>query len=203
MRATLLSQCLGAVVLLSGLLNAFGAPAKYADPDDSTTHAATQRALSNAKTLDINARVLDIVGVSRGIESALKDLNAKVSEREIKIELAADVLFDFDKHDLRPEAHDSLRKLGAVLKEYPRAPALIAGHTDAKGTRAYNQKLSTNRALAVKQWLVKHAGIEAGRLATQGLAETRPAAPNTKPDGSDDPEGRRKNRRVEISIRKN
>ncbi len=76
----------------------------------------------------------------------------------------------------------------------------IEGHTDGKGTHPYNMKLSENRADAVKNWLVQNASISGSRITTQGWGETKPVAPNKKPDGSDDPEGRQKNRRVEIVL---
>jgi len=154
------------------------------------------------KVLDIQGKVLDIVGITLGIDAALKDLGAKVTEQEIRIELAADVLFDFDKADLRPDAQESLKKLASVVAAYPGAPVRIEGHTDSKGADAYNQALSERRAASVKAWLVQDGGVEAGRITTQGLGETKPKVPNQKPDGSDDPDSRQKNRRVEIVIRK-
>src|ERR1700687_6060231 len=63
------------------------------------------------------------------LQGALKDLGAKVTGREIKINLAADVLFDFDKADLRPEAGPALEKVVAVFQAYPKASVLIEGHT--------------------------------------------------------------------------
>ena len=154
------------------------------------------------KVLDIESKVLDIVGIARGLEGTLKDLGAKVTEKEIIIELAADVLFDFDKHDLKPAAVGALTKVADVLKEMGKAPATIEGHTDGKGSSDYNQKLSDRRASAVKDWLIQQGGVGRARLASKGFGMTRPVAPNTKPDGSDDPEGRRKNRRVEIRVKK-
>ncbi len=174
---------------------------KYADPDAPATQTAARQALPGAKVLDVGGIARDIVGVSRGIEGALKDLNAKVTDREIRIELSADVLFDFDKHDLRPEASASLEKVAEVLRASPAAPVAIEGHTDGKGTDAYNQPLSERRARAVKDWLVKNGGASAAKIATKGLGKSKPVVPNTRPDGSDDPEGRKKNRRVEITVR--
>jgi outer membrane protein OmpA-like peptidoglycan-associated protein len=78
---------------------------------------------------------------------------------------------------------------------------LIEGHTDGKGTHAYNMTLSDKRAASVKSWLVQNGGVVASRITTRGWGETKPVAPNKKPDGSDDPAGRQKNRRVEITIR--
>jgi outer membrane protein OmpA-like peptidoglycan-associated protein len=170
------------------------APEKYPGPDDPATLAAAREALSRAK-------VLDIVGVARGIESVLKELGAKVTERETRIELSADVLFDFDKAELKPEASESLAKVAEVLRASPSAPVSIEGHTDGKGTDAYNQPLSERRAHSVKAWLVEHGGVPAARITARGWGKTRPVAPNARPDGSDDPEGRKKNRRVEITVR--
>ncbi len=154
------------------------------------------------KVLVIESKVLDIVGIARGLEGTLKDLGAKVTAKEILIELDADVLFDFDKHDVKPAAVDTLTKVADVLKQTGKAPATIEGHTDGKGSSEYNQKLSDRRAKSVEDWLVKQGGVERARLTSKGFGMTRPVAPNTKPDGSDDPEGRRKNRRVEIRVKK-
>jgi outer membrane protein OmpA-like peptidoglycan-associated protein len=76
---------------------------------------------------------------------------------------------------------------------------LIEGHTDGKGNDQYNQKLSERRADAVRRWLAEH-GIAAA-MTTHGWGKTRPVAPNTKPNGADDPDGRQKNRRVEITVK--
>jgi outer membrane protein OmpA-like peptidoglycan-associated protein len=70
------------------------------------------------------------------------------------------------------------------------------------GGDAYNQKLSERRAASVKQWLTEKEGLDTVKLSTQGFGAKRPVAPNIKPDGSDDPEGRQKNRRVEIVLAK-
>jgi photosystem I P700 chlorophyll a apoprotein A2 len=154
------------------------------------------------QVLDLQGKVLDVVGVTSGIEGALADLGAKVTEQEIRIELSADVLFDFDKADLRPEAQESLRKVATVIAANPGRPIRIEGHTDSKGADAYNQALSDRRAASVKSWLANDGGVEAARISTVGLGETRPKVPNEKPDGSDDPEGRQQNRRVEITVQK-
>jgi outer membrane protein OmpA-like peptidoglycan-associated protein len=187
-------RSLAALAVLLGAALAAAAEEKYPGPDDPATLAAARQALGHAK-------VLDIVGITRGIDGVLKDLGAKVTDREIRIELSADVLFDFDKADLRPEASVSLEKVAEVLRASPDAPVTIEGHTDGKGTDAYNQPLSERRAQSVKAWLVAHGGAHAAKITTRGWGKTKPVAPNAKPDGSDDPEGRKKNRRVEITVR--
>jgi OOP family OmpA-OmpF porin len=92
--------------------------------------------------------------------------------------------------------------VGEIIKAYKSPNVTIAGHTDSKGAEDYNQKLSEKRAASVKSWLVKNAGINADIIKTIGYGESKPVAPNTKKDGSDNPEGRQKNRRVEILIKK-
>ncbi len=151
--------------------------------------------------LAIHGKVLDIVGVSLGIEGTLKELGATVTAQEIRIELAADVLFDLDKAELRPDALGALRKLAGVIASTS-GPVMIVGHTDGKGEDAYNQKLSERRAASVKAWLAEKGGIDAARISTRGLGETKPKVPNVEPDGSDNPAGRQQNRRVEITIKK-
>jgi outer membrane protein OmpA-like peptidoglycan-associated protein len=191
----------GIATLLIGIAMGAAAAEKYPGPDDPATLAAARAALPGAKVIDLVPKTLDIVGVSRGIDGVLKDLGAKVTAQEIRIELAADVLFDFDKHDLRAEALPSLQKVAEVLRSRAGSPVTIEGHTDGKGNEAYNQPLSEKRAQAVRQWLVKNGGASAAGITTKGWGKAKPIAPNTRPDGSDDPEGRKKNRRVEITVR--
>lgn len=129
--------------------------------------------------------------------SLLSELNARRTDGVIVIDLPADVLFDFDKATIRPDAEPALTRAAELLKSYPQAQVSIGGHTDAKGDDAYNEGLSLRRARAVAARLQREAGRT---LAAEGFGERRPVAPNVKPDGSDDPDGRQKNRRVEIRI---
>ena len=149
-----------------------------------------------------NARILDIIGITRDVAGLLKELGAKVSDQEVRIELAADVLFDFDKADLKPAAFPTLQKVGQAIKAYPTGTVLIEGHTDSVGAEVYNMKLSESRAASVRAWLVERASVPAARTSAVGRGETKPVAPNAKPDGTDNPVGRQKNRRVEITIKK-
>jgi len=75
----------------------------------------------------------------------------------------------------------------------------IGGYTDSKGSVIYNKTLSTDRAKSIVDLLVDK-GIEANRLTYKGYGESNPIALNTNPDGSDNPEGRAKNRRTELKI---
>jgi outer membrane protein OmpA-like peptidoglycan-associated protein len=144
----------------------------------------------------------ETAGKTLGLEGALKELKAEVTATEIKIDLAADVLFDFDKVEIKKQAEPSLQNLATVLKANPEAKVTIEGHTDGRGADDYNQKLSEARAASVKQWLVANAQVNGANVATRGWGKAKPVAPNAKPDGSDDSEGRAKNRRVEIVVQK-
>ena len=110
------------------------------------------------------------------------------------------VNFDFDKSTLRPDAVSILNEAIEILKRYPDLRVEVAGHTDSKGTDAYNQALSERRASAVYDYLTSN-GLAASRLVgPNGYGESRPIAPNTNDDGSDNPEGRAINRRTELNV---
>lgn len=132
-------------------------------------------------------------------EALLTELKAvQTPDQSIAIDLPADVLFDFDKAVLRTDAREPLMKAAQLIASYPDAPLAVNGHTDSKGSDAYNDPLSVKRATAVADWLK----VNTGRTpAAAGLGKRKPVAPNTLPDGSDNPEGRQRNRRVEILIR--
>jgi len=154
------------------------------------------------KTLDLVFKTLDSVFRGQEVSGRVENLKVKETATEIHIELAADVLFDFDKADILPKAQDALKQVAAVIREKAKGVVQIEGHTDSKGSDAYNQRLSERRANAVRDWLVNKEGLKNVRFATQGFGARKPVAPNKKPDGSDDPEGRQKNRRVEIILKK-
>ena len=118
---------------------------------------------------------------------------------ESRISVGADALFAFDRSDLGSDATETLEKLGPIIRRFGTRPVEIDGHTDAIGSLSYNQQLSEARAETVKRWLVKRDVIPAS-TPIKGYGKTRPVAPNNNPDGSDNPIGRQRNRRVEILI---
>lgn len=112
----------------------------------------------------------------------------------------SNILFDYDRSTIKPEFHSELDKLADFLKNTnKKAKVEIAGHTDSKGSEQYNLALSKRRADAVANYLVSK-GIKRSRIKTIGHGESKPIASNENPDGSDNPEGRAKNRRTEITI---
>ncbi|MES2862439.1 MAG: OmpA family protein [Pseudomonadota bacterium] len=118
------------------------------------------------------------------------------------VDIAADVLFAFDKADLSPQAPAQLQRAADLIRQGGEGSVRVVGYTDAKGEDAYNLDLSQRRAQAVVAWLTRTGGIPAPRLVAEGRGEVDPVAPNARPDGGDDPDGRAKNRRVTITIPK-
>jgi outer membrane protein OmpA-like peptidoglycan-associated protein len=119
---------------------------------------------------------------------------------ESRISVGADALFDFDRSGLRSDATETLEKLGPIIRRFGTHPIEIDGHTDGIGSLSYNQQLSEARAETVKTWLVRQDFIPVS-TPIKGYGKTRPIAPNKNPDGSDNPVGRQRNRRVEILIK--
>lgn len=110
-----------------------------------------------------------------------------------KITLNADVLFDFDKSNLRPEGRQELDEVVQKMQGMELEVIIAIGHTDSIGTNEYNQKLSVRRAESVKNYLTSK-GVPADRIYTEGKGETQPVATNATR------EGRQQNRRVEIEV---
>jgi len=195
-----------AAPLIALTLNGGAAWSQKYGPDDPLPPDVKAVVLPlKGQVFELKGTVLELRGIASAMQArvdplkaALKDLGAKVTEREIKIDLSSDVLFDFDKADLRPAAAPALEKVAAVMNTYPKASALIEGHTDGKGSDQYNQRLSEQRADSVRRWLAA-AGVKT-RMSARGWGKRKPVAPNTKPNGADDPVGRQKNRRVEITV---
>jgi outer membrane protein OmpA-like peptidoglycan-associated protein len=106
---------------------------------------------------------------------------------------------DFASASIKAELFPELKELITLMKEHKEIKIELTGHTDSKGTDSYNMMLGQRRAKALAAHL-QQAGISASRISVKSMGESAPLAPNENPDGSDNPEGREKNRRVEIKI---
>ena len=133
------------------------------------------------------------IQVPKGIEA----VHTASQGCERRLSVVGDALFDFDKAKLRPDAEETLAAAAPEIQKFGGKPARIEGHTDAIGSDAYNQKLSEARATSVRDWLAGHS-IVPSSTPIKGFGKTMPIAPNTTPDGKDDPAGRQKNRRVDV-----
>jgi outer membrane protein OmpA-like peptidoglycan-associated protein len=105
----------------------------------------------------------------------------------------SDVLFDTGKYTLRPLAREKLAKISGIVLAYPTLRLAIEGNTDSVGGEDYNQKLSENRANAVRDYLVQQR-IPTASMTSRGFGKTKPVASN------DTAAGRQQNRRVELVV---
>ena len=116
-------------------------------------------------------------------DDAIKKLN----------DYAKTILFNSGKSSFQKQTIPVLQAMAAILKEYPTAKFSLEGHTDADGSEAMNQKLSEDRAAAVKNYLIEQ-GIEASRLSSKGFGESAPV------DSNKTAKGKANNRRVEVKL---
>jgi outer membrane protein OmpA-like peptidoglycan-associated protein len=121
------------------------------------------------------------------------DVTEADNGRSILVSLPEGVTFDVASYSLKPEFRPTLDKVAESLREYPNSLIDVYGHTDSTGSDAYNQTLSENRANTVANYLSME-GVSPNRIRAQGFGETMPIADNATP------EGRARNRRVEIKI---
>ena len=152
-------------------------------------------------TAKIEEEIIDPLRME--LKGKFKDLEDQVeiemTEKMVTIRLMGEATFDTGKADIRPQFKPLLKKIGA-LAEKTNGDIIIAGHTDNVplfgGRFRSNLGLSSARAGSVAEYMLRHSAIEPQRVSTMGFGEFRPLAPNGTP------EGRQKNRRVEIIISK-
>ncbi len=194
----------GALVLIIGIkpIQAWANYYHQAFPVLATSKLDSITYANKHEVYSLLFKAQDLVFDIQAIEYPIDDLNIVVEkEKEILIELAADVLFDFDKANLKPSAIKSLQSVAKRIRESSRGDVRIEGHTDSKGSNEYNQTLSEKRAISVRDWFVSEGGLSNVQFATKGLGELKPVVSNTTEEGADDPIGRQRNRRVEIIIK--
>ncbi|MFU8844249.1 MAG: OmpA family protein [Bacteroidales bacterium] len=130
------------------------------------------------------------------IKNTVPDAKVERVGEGLVVEFSSNVLFEFDKSNLSIEAKTNLDKLVKVLNAYPDTDIEVQGHTDSKGSLAYNQRLSEQRAGAVSGYLINN-NIANNRITINGFGETLPKYSNETADG------RSLNRRVEFLITAN
>ena len=143
----------------------------------------------------------------------VSDSLTKIKERELSQELVTaitetkedenvvfrSIFFDFNSADIESDARRMLDHLCIIMKNLPELKLEFVGSTDAKGSDNYNLKLSERRAKSAKNYLIVK-GIKSDRITIKGLGKQNFIAVNSNPDGSDNPDGRKYNRRVDINI---
>ena len=160
------------------------------------TAAAEQRATgAEQQAAAATANAAGVQQQNAQLQQRLNELQAKQTERGMLVTLG-DVLFEYNRAEVKPGAQASLRKLADFLQQYPNRQVLIEGYTDDTGSAAYNEALSLRRADAVDSALVG-MGVASQRVATVGYGKDFPIASNSSDTN------RALNRRVEVYIAEN
>lgn len=171
---------------------------------ETEAQSAQQRQMSQAQ-IDSLRQQGD--SLRRAAEAANAQLNTALSQlRNLVVEITnlretsrgivislSDILFDVNRATLKPGAESNIRRIAAILQQYPDRQIAVEGHTDATGSDAYNQTLSEDRAASVRASLIA-GGVPEGQITSVGFGKTQPVATN------DTPAGRQQNRRVEIIV---
>lgn len=151
--------------------------------------------LPDVSAAELKASVVDFDAEVHDIKAEITDLESRVEgSGGNAVSLNSDVLFGFDESKL---SSDATKAVADVVKDIPRgAKVKITGYTDSKGSSSYNKKLSTDRAKAVEKAVAKaRSDLD---ITSSGKGAANPVEPNES-GGEDNPEGRAKNRRVEVS----
>lgn len=173
------------------------------DPDTETPRltVALQRPEQAAVQRPAAARTASGTGGDAAAMERLRDaLGARQTAEGLLITLGGDVLFDFGKADIQPAAEPTLRQLAELIGMTAPKTVIVTGHTDSVGSDSANIDLSLKRAVAVGIWLEKVGGVRGPEIEKRGYGEKMAVAWNRHKDGRDNPEGRRQNRRVEVTL---
>ena len=170
--------------------------------NDPQAAIAKKQAQLERQRIELEKKSLALQQKELDLERARQEFEARQSGRSLSMNLSGDVLFDYDKAALKPEAEQALKKVAVVLSQFPESKVTVEGYTDSKGTKTTNMQLARERAQSVKSWLVNNGGVLAANISTKGFGEQYPIAPNKNTDGTDNPIGRALNRRVSIIVEK-
>ena len=177
----------------------------YDDEDDPGEHLRASEAVNEKETPEQDASPQPVrsslplpPSVEKDEAAPRGDVTSKAEANPKEVVLRG-IPFAFNDRTIRPEFLSDLNETVRILNDNPMLSVLIEGYADAVGPESFNLRLSRARAEAVRDYLVA-SGIAADRLRVVGRGEIEPLAPNVRDDGSDNPEGRAINRRVELSV---
>jgi outer membrane protein OmpA-like peptidoglycan-associated protein len=196
-----LSRAVAEIALGLVLLGGSDVAVVYAQNDPQMAIAKKQADLDRQR-IELEKRSLELKQKEIDLERARQEFQAQQTGRSLSMNLSGDVLFDYDKAALKPEAEEALKKVAVVLSQFPESKVTVEGYTDSKGGKTVNMQLSRERAQAVKDWLVRSGGVAIANISVKGFGEQYAIAPNKNADGTDNPLGRALNRRVSIIVEK-
>ena len=182
------------LALLAGLNFAFGAKTQKIAPEPIAEPTPEPKPAVAPVIIDEDS---DNDGVKNSMDKCPDSpANATVNESGCPIIVNLHINFENDSYKISAEADARVQKFADFLNMYKNYSAKITGYTDSRASASYNQKLSQNRANAVKDALIKK-GVSADRITAYGMGENNPIADNSNEDG------RAKNRRIEAELIKN
>ncbi|WP_158793494.1 OmpA family protein [Granulicella sp. L60] len=174
-------------------LEAERARAAQAEADADRARAEAAAAEAQARAAAANKSANDANAVRERLRSQLNSVLATSESARGLIVNMSDVLFDTGKYTLKPNTQISLAKVAGILQAYPGLKLQVEGYTDSVGSDDYNQKLSENRADAVRDFLVTQ-GVSADNISATGYGKAKPVADNATA------QGRSQNRRVNLVV---
>lgn len=155
---------------------------------------AQMQKIANVNDCSFMVGFADVLGNPEWMTGALFDISETAVGGGTEVKMGYEwenILFDFDKYNVKPEYYAVLAKVGDYMRSHPNARVVLAGHTDNIGTREYNLKLSHRRASSVRDYLVNKEGVDPGRITLSGFGFDDPIADNATSTG------RAQNRRVQ------
>jgi outer membrane protein OmpA-like peptidoglycan-associated protein len=171
-----------------GSSSGFAPSGSNGDPSNASTNGPSSQALAKS------GKITDGAFVSPAIH-----LQAYAVNKPIVIN---NILYDYGYATLRPESITVLDGLVKTMVDNPKIVVELSAHTDSVGSDAYNLKLSQDRAQSCVDYMIGK-GINATRISAVGYGRSRPIAPNSLPNGQDNPDGRQLNRRIEFVVKGN
>jgi outer membrane protein OmpA-like peptidoglycan-associated protein len=148
----------------------------------------------------VTPRVVDLVFRTVTVRNGKDAATVNEAPGDTEVDLSADVLFAFDSAKLTPAAQAELADTAKLIRERAKGTVRVEGHTDSIGSQAYNVPLSQRRAQAVRDALARLLSDRPTQFSVKGFGASKPIAPNKNPDGTDNPKGRARNRRVTVAI---
>ena len=174
-------------------LQAQQASAAKAQADAERAKAEADAAEARARAAQANKAADDSNAIRERLRSQLNSVLATSETARGLIVNLSDVLFDTGKYTLKPETKIAMAKVSGILQAYPGLKVQVEGYTDSVGSDEYNQKLSENRAGAVRDFLVSQ-GVSMNNISATGFGKNNPVADNSTAAG------KAQNRRVNLVV---
>lgn len=170
------------------------------EDEDYELVGETDGYLVKRQSFTTKGKAVDVTKLTQLVTNVTLDTTIVLDKMELnKIFVLENIYYDLDSANIRPDAAVELDKLVQILIDNPEINIELSSHTDSIASVEYNQNLSQRRAQSAVNYLIQR-GISPDRLVAKGYGELQPIARNTNPDGTDNPEGRQKNRRTEFKI---